>query len=68
MATYPERRAGRQLTGDLMLVYLDRGELPETVTLVLRPKGERQDTTVQCPLQFFNLRMIRMVENAGFHT
>jgi hypothetical protein len=31
---------GKQLTGDLMLVYLDRGELPEAVTLVLRPKGK----------------------------
>jgi hypothetical protein len=36
VATYPERRVGKQLTGDLMLVYLDRGELPEAVTLVLR--------------------------------
>ena len=40
VATYPERRVGQQLTRDLMLVYLDRGELPEAVTLVLRPKGE----------------------------
>ena len=40
VATYPERRVGNQLTGDLMLVYLDRGELPEAVTLVLRPKGK----------------------------
>jgi hypothetical protein len=40
VATYPERRVGKQLTGDLMLVYLDRGELPEAVTLVLRPKGK----------------------------
>ena len=39
VATFPERRVGQQLTGDLMLVYLDRGELPEAVTLVLRPKG-----------------------------
>ena len=39
IATYPERRANEQLTRDLMLVYLDRGELPEGVTLVLRPKG-----------------------------
>jgi len=29
-----------QLTGDLMLAYLDRGQLPESVTLVLRPKGK----------------------------
>jgi hypothetical protein len=40
IATYPERRMASQLTRDLMLVYLDRGELPETVTLVLRPKGK----------------------------
>lgn len=39
VATYPERRVAEQLTRDLMLVYLDRGELPEAVTLVLRPKG-----------------------------
>jgi len=40
VATYPERRLGQQLTRDLMLVYLDRGALPEAVTLVLRPKGK----------------------------
>jgi hypothetical protein len=40
VATYPERRTGEQLTRDLMLVYLDRAELPEAVTLVLRPKGK----------------------------
>ena len=40
VATYPERRVAEQLTRDLMLVYLDRGELPEAVTLVLRPKGK----------------------------
>jgi hypothetical protein len=40
VATYPERRVSQQLTRDLMLVYLDRGELPEAVTLVLRPKGK----------------------------
>jgi predicted transposase YdaD len=38
-ATYPERRVVRQMTRDLMLVYLDRNELPEAVALVLRPKG-----------------------------
>jgi hypothetical protein len=42
VATYPERRVEEQLTRDLMLVYLDRGELPEAVTLVLRPKGKYQ--------------------------
>ena len=40
VATYPERRVADQLTGDLMLAYLDRGLLPEAVTLVLRPKGK----------------------------
>ena len=40
VATYPERRVADQLTGDLLLVYLDRGKLPEAVTLVLRPKGK----------------------------
>jgi hypothetical protein len=38
--TYPERRVVRQMTRDIMLVYLDRGELPEAVALVLRPKGK----------------------------
>ncbi len=40
VATYPDRRVENQLTRDVMLVYLDRGQLPETVTLVLRPKGK----------------------------
>ena len=40
VATYPERRVAQQMTDDLLLVYLDRGQLPETVTLVLRPKGK----------------------------
>jgi len=38
--TCPERRVGQQMTDDLLLVYLDRGQLPEAVTLVLRPKGK----------------------------
>jgi predicted transposase YdaD len=40
VSTYPERRVEKQMTDDLLLVYLDRGELPEGVTLVLRPKGK----------------------------
>lgn len=40
VATYPERRVRQQMTDDLLLVYLDRGQLPEAVTLVLRPKGK----------------------------
>ncbi len=42
VATHPERRVEDQLTRDVMLVFLDRGELPEAVTLVLRPKGKYQ--------------------------
>ena len=42
LATYPERRVEEQLTRDAMLVYLERGELPEAVALVLRPKGKYQ--------------------------
>lgn len=38
--TYPERRVSQQMTDDLLLVYLDRGRLPEGVTLVLRPNGK----------------------------
>ena len=34
VATYPERRVGQQMTDDLLLVYLDRGQLPEALTLV----------------------------------
>jgi hypothetical protein len=40
VATYPQRRINQQLTRDTMLVYLDRDELPEVITLVLRPKGQ----------------------------
>jgi len=40
VATYPERRVGQQMTDDLLLVYLDRRQLPEAVTLVRRPKGK----------------------------
>ncbi len=40
VTTYPQRRVSQQMTDDLLLVYLDRGQLPEGVTLVLRPKGK----------------------------
>jgi hypothetical protein len=40
VTTYPERRVSQQMTDGLLLVYLDRGQLPEGVTLVLRPKGK----------------------------
>lgn len=40
VATYPERRAEEQAIRDAALVWLDRGVLPEIVTLVLHPKGQ----------------------------
>ncbi|WP_165230707.1 hypothetical protein [Aquisphaera insulae] len=39
MATYPEPRVVEQAIRDAALVYLDRGELPEVVVVVLSPKG-----------------------------
>jgi hypothetical protein len=40
IATYPERRAEEQAVRDVLLVLLDRGVLPEMLTLVLHPKGQ----------------------------
>ncbi len=42
VATYAEQRTQEQLTRDAMLVYLDRGVLPEVVVLVLAPKGKQR--------------------------
>src|ERR1700722_18040006 len=39
MATYPERRVVQQAVDDALIVYLDRGMLPEVVIVNLRPKG-----------------------------
>jgi predicted transposase YdaD len=39
IATYPEPRVLQQVLRDSMLVFLDRGELPEVLTLVLHPRG-----------------------------
>ena len=39
VSTYPERRAEEQALADAILVYLDRGRLPEVLTLVLCPRG-----------------------------
>jgi hypothetical protein len=41
VATYADRRLQDQLTRDAMLVYLDRGELPEVVVFVLAERGRR---------------------------
>jgi hypothetical protein len=40
IATYPELRAAEQALRDLLLVYLVRGEVPNALVLVLRPKGQ----------------------------
>jgi hypothetical protein len=40
IATYPELRAAEQALRDLLLVYLVRGEVPNVLVLVLRPKGQ----------------------------
>jgi hypothetical protein len=39
IATYPERRLDEQVLRDAMLVFLDRREWPEVLTIVLRPRG-----------------------------
>jgi hypothetical protein len=44
IATYPEPRVLEQVLRDSMLVYLDRGKLPEVLTLVLHPRGNFQIT------------------------
>ncbi len=40
IATYAELRAAEQALCDLLLVYLVRGEVPNVLVLVLRPKGQ----------------------------
>jgi len=42
VATYADRRIQEQLTRDAMLVYLDRGVLPEVIVLVLARKGKQR--------------------------
>src|SRR5262249_14169614 len=39
IATYPHRRVTEQVAGNMLLVLLDRGVLPDVLTLVLRPHG-----------------------------
>jgi hypothetical protein len=40
ISTVPETRVDEQLIRDMMMVYINRGQLPEMLTLVLRPKGK----------------------------
>ena len=42
ISTYPDGRAEQQASEDAMLVLLDRGRLPEVVTLVLMPRGQQR--------------------------
>jgi hypothetical protein len=42
VSTVPEARVDEQLLRDLMMVYINRGTLPEMLTLVLRPKGRAE--------------------------
>ncbi len=42
VSTYADRRTQEQLTRDAMLIYLDRGVLPEVIVLVLAPKGRQR--------------------------
>jgi hypothetical protein len=40
LATYPERRAEEEAARDAILFFLDRGIVPEVVTIVLAPRGK----------------------------
>ncbi len=42
ISSYADRRVHEQVIHDMTLVYLDRGELPEVLTVVLRLKGKIQ--------------------------
>jgi predicted transposase YdaD len=46
IATYPEKRMIEQVFRDAMLVYLDRRQLPEVLTVVLRPRGSAATTGI----------------------
>jgi hypothetical protein len=41
ISTYPYRRLAKQADDDTMLVYLERGSLPEVVAMILRPRDKR---------------------------
>jgi hypothetical protein len=44
VATYPERRAEEEAARNAMLVFLERGLVPEVLTVVLRPRGNLRVT------------------------
>jgi len=39
LATYPEKRVADQMTEEMMLVWLDRQIVPESIVVVLHPRG-----------------------------
>jgi hypothetical protein len=41
VSTYPYARLAKQAADDALLVYLERGIVPEVITLVLRPRGRK---------------------------
>jgi hypothetical protein len=41
VSSYPYQRLAKQVADDALLVYLERGVLPEVVALVLHPQGKR---------------------------
>ncbi len=72
LTTYPDRRAEEQALQDALMVYLDRGVLPEVVTFVLHPKGnlrvsgtvERQSQR-QCAQLKFDWRVVELWRLSG---
>jgi hypothetical protein len=66
ISTYPYRRLGKQVIEGTVLAYLDRGELPEVLTLVLHPgrrKGVGGVAELASPAGWTRLRLEwRMIE------
>lgn len=59
ISTYPENRVAFDLVEDLFHVYLDRGVLPEVLTLVLYPRGNvriADRATLRSPLGWSELQ------------
>ena len=60
ISSYPERRAEEQAAADALLVFLDRGRLPEVLTLVLCPRGPLRvgsERAVESPHGWTRLRV-----------
>ncbi len=53
VSAYPYARLARQAADDAMIIFLERGIVPEVVSLVLRPRGKQQaprELVVQSPV------------------